>query len=90
MIVKKLHGCLIWWCGYDLFGICSQVIVNYPLFQEPVQDENDIIKFCEYSGLPVALDETIGSIQENTLEKLAKYSHPGIVAVVSDTEFSFL
>ncbi|XP_075659886.1 protein PHYLLO, chloroplastic isoform X2 [Castanea sativa] len=55
---------------------------NLQYIEEPVQDENDIIKFCEYSGLPVALDETIGSIQENTLEKLAKYSHPGIVAVV--------
>ncbi|XP_062163333.1 protein PHYLLO, chloroplastic isoform X1 [Alnus glutinosa] len=50
--------------------------------EEPVQDENDIIKFCEESGLPVALDETIGNIQENTLEKVAKYTHPGIVAVV--------
>ncbi|KAG6654050.1 hypothetical protein CIPAW_05G119100 [Carya illinoinensis] len=50
--------------------------------EEPVQDENDIIKFCEESGLPVALDETIANFQENTLEKLGKYTHPGIVAVV--------
>jgi hypothetical protein len=38
----------------------------------------------------VALDETIGNIQENTLEKIAKYAHPGIVAVVSGCEFSLL
>lgn len=66
----------------------SNCLADYfPLYQEPVQDENDIIKFCEESGLPVALDETIGNIQENTLEKVAKYAHPGIVAVVSDSEF---
>ena len=51
--------------------------------QEPVQDEDDILKFCEESGLPVALDETIDKIQENPLEKLAKFTHSGIVAVVS-------
>jgi isochorismate synthase/2-succinyl-5-enolpyruvyl-6-hydroxy-3-cyclohexene-1-carboxylate synthase/2-succinyl-6-hydroxy-2,4-cyclohexadiene-1-carboxylate synthase/O-succinylbenzoate synthase len=51
--------------------------------QEPVQDEDDIPKFCEESGLPVALDETIDKIQENPLEKLVKFSHPGIVAIVS-------
>jgi isochorismate synthase/2-succinyl-5-enolpyruvyl-6-hydroxy-3-cyclohexene-1-carboxylate synthase/2-succinyl-6-hydroxy-2,4-cyclohexadiene-1-carboxylate synthase/O-succinylbenzoate synthase len=51
--------------------------------QEPVQDEDDILKFCEESGLPVALDETIDKIQENPLEKLVKFTHPGIVAIVS-------
>ncbi|KAI4357933.1 hypothetical protein L6164_001848 [Bauhinia variegata] len=50
--------------------------------EEPVQDEEDIIRFCEESGLPVALDETIDNIQENPLEKLVKFTHPGIVAVV--------
>ncbi|XP_028761883.1 protein PHYLLO, chloroplastic-like isoform X1 [Neltuma alba] len=50
--------------------------------EEPVQDEDDILKFCEESGLPVALDETIDNIHENHLEKLAKFSHPRIVAVV--------
>lgn len=51
--------------------------------QEPVQDEDDILLFCEQSGLPVALDETIDKIQENPLEKLVKFTHPGIVSVVS-------
>lgn len=55
---------------------------NLQYIEEPVQDEDDILKFCEDSGLPVALDETIDKIQENPLEKLVKFTHPGIVAVV--------
>lgn len=47
-------------------------------------DEDAIIKFCEESGLPVALDETIDRIQDNPVKELAKYAHPGIVAIVSD------
>ncbi|CAN6675731.1 unnamed protein product [Malus baccata var. baccata] len=50
--------------------------------EEPVQNEGDIVKFCEESGLPVALDETIDSISEHPLDKLMKYTHPGIVAIV--------
>ncbi|EXB44934.1 hypothetical protein L484_026522 [Morus notabilis] len=50
--------------------------------EEPVKDEGDIIKFFEESGLPVALDETIDCIQENPLNILMKYTHPGIVAIV--------
>ncbi|XP_054809027.1 protein PHYLLO, chloroplastic isoform X2 [Prosopis cineraria] len=50
--------------------------------EEPVEDEDDILRFCEESGLPVALDETIDHIHENHLEKLMKFSHPKIVAVV--------
>ncbi|XP_050132794.1 protein PHYLLO, chloroplastic isoform X2 [Malus sylvestris] len=50
--------------------------------EEPVQNEGDIVKFCEESGLPVALDETIDSIREHPLDKLMKYTHPGIVAIV--------
>lgn len=57
------------------------------LFQEPVQDEDEIVKFCEQTGLAVALDETIGNIQDNTLEKLAKFTHPGVAAVVSGSIF---
>lgn len=53
------------------------------LSQEPVHIEGDIIKFCEESGLPVALDETIDSIREHPLHTLVKYTHPGIVAIVS-------
>ncbi|XP_024934015.3 protein PHYLLO, chloroplastic isoform X2 [Ziziphus jujuba] len=55
---------------------------NLQYIEEPVKDETDIIRFCEESGLPVALDETIDSIQENPLDMLAKYKHPGIVAIV--------
>ncbi|KAI9169285.1 hypothetical protein LWI28_010195 [Acer negundo] len=50
--------------------------------EEPVQDEDDIIKYCEESGLPVALDETVDNFQENALKMLVKYAHPGIVAIV--------
>ncbi|KAJ8564701.1 hypothetical protein K7X08_001161 [Anisodus acutangulus] len=50
--------------------------------EEPVNDEDDIIKFCEETGLPVALDETINSIRKNHLKVLAKYTHPMIVAFV--------
>ncbi|CAL5329236.1 unnamed protein product [Camellia sinensis] len=49
--------------------------------QEPVQDEEDIIKFCEETGLPVALDETIENVQENSLGMLAKFTHSGVVVV---------
>ncbi|TQD93165.1 hypothetical protein C1H46_021258 [Malus baccata] len=38
--------------------------------EEPVQNEGDIIRFCEESGLFVALDETIDSIREHPLDKL--------------------
>ncbi|CAI8583567.1 unnamed protein product [Vicia faba] len=55
---------------------------NLQYIEEPVQDEDDILKFCEESGLPVALDETIDEIQENPLKKLLKFTRPGIVAVV--------
>ncbi|MED6110114.1 hypothetical protein PIB30_040017 [Stylosanthes scabra] len=55
---------------------------NLQFIEEPVNDEDDIVKFCEESGLPVALDETVDKIQENPLEKLVKFTHPGIVAVV--------
>ncbi|XP_059655618.1 protein PHYLLO, chloroplastic isoform X4 [Cornus florida] len=50
--------------------------------EEPVEVEDDIINFCEDTGLPVALDETIDNIQENPYEMLAKFTHSGIVAVV--------
>lgn len=51
--------------------------------QEPVDNEDDIVKFCEQTGLPVALDETINSVTENPLHVLQKYSHSGVAAVVS-------
>ncbi|KAK9051156.1 hypothetical protein SSX86_027782 [Deinandra increscens subsp. villosa] len=55
--------------------------------EEPVNDEDDIIKFCEESGLPVALDETIDNLQENPLKMLARFKHNGIVAVVIKPSF---
>lgn len=48
-----------------------------------MNNEDDIINFCEESGLPVALDETIDNLQENPLKTLARFKHDGIVAVVS-------
>lgn len=50
--------------------------------EEPVNLEDDIIKFCEETGLPVALDETIDNIKGDPLDKLIEFMHPGIVAVV--------
>ncbi|XP_018715157.2 protein PHYLLO, chloroplastic isoform X4 [Eucalyptus grandis] len=50
--------------------------------EEPVQDEHDIVKFCEESGLSVALDETIDNCRHDPLKMLANHVHPGIVAVV--------
>ena len=47
------------------------------------------MKFCEESGLPVALDETIDNCRHDPLKMLADYVHPGIVAVVSG-QYSFL
>ncbi|KAJ6772110.1 2-SUCCINYL-5-ENOLPYRUVYL-6-HYDROXY-3-CYCLOHEXENE-1-CARBOXYLATE SYNTHASE [Salix koriyanagi] len=56
--------------------------------EEPVENVDDIVKFCEETGLPAALDETIDNFQESHLNMLAKYTHPGIVAVVSGAEYS--
>ncbi|KAI5434977.1 hypothetical protein KIW84_021707 [Lathyrus oleraceus] len=55
---------------------------NLQCIEEPVQDEDDILKFYEESGLPVALDKTVDKIQESPLKKLLKVTHPGIVVVV--------
>ncbi|GAB4828987.1 hypothetical protein Ancab_018646 [Ancistrocladus abbreviatus] len=55
---------------------------NLQYIEEPVQKEDDILKFCEETGLPVALDETIENIQGNAFEELARFSHSGIVAFV--------
>ncbi|KAI7758074.1 hypothetical protein M8C21_033587 [Ambrosia artemisiifolia] len=63
------------------------LVYQLAIFQEPVNDEDDIIKFCEESGLPVALDETIDNLQENPLKLLARFKHSGIVAVVIKPSF---
>ncbi|GJZ88610.1 mandelate racemase/muconate lactonizing enzyme [Tanacetum coccineum] len=52
-------------------------------YQEPVNDEDDMIKFCEESGVPVALDETDDNLQENPLQMLARFTHNEIVVVVT-------
>lgn len=52
-------------------------------FQEPINNEDDIVKFCEETDLAVALDETINCIKENPLQVLQKYNHSGVAAVVS-------
>lgn len=48
-----------------------------------MRDEADIIKFCEETGLPVALDETVNYIRGNPFDVLKRYNHAGVVAVVS-------
>ncbi|GAB2230486.1 hypothetical protein Droror1_Dr00014754 [Drosera rotundifolia] len=49
---------------------------------QPVQDEDDIIRFCEESSLPVPLDETIDNVHGDVLVALGRFTHPGIVALV--------
>ena len=66
-----VYACLVWYHAIFLD------LLTKSLLQEPVQDEDEILKFCEESGLPVALDETIDGIHENHLEKLAKFSQIG-------------
>ncbi|KAL8518400.1 hypothetical protein ACS0TY_009692 [Phlomoides rotata] len=50
--------------------------------EEPIDNEDDIVRFCEETGIPVALDETINCTIENPLKVLQKYSHSGVAAVV--------
>ncbi|KAK9162430.1 hypothetical protein Syun_003332 [Stephania yunnanensis] len=50
--------------------------------EEPVQLEDDIIRFCNETGLPVALDETLNHIHGNPLNILKTFAHMGIVALV--------
>ncbi|XP_066320865.1 protein PHYLLO, chloroplastic-like isoform X7 [Miscanthus floridulus] len=50
--------------------------------EEPVSSVNDLIKFCENSVLPVALDETIDNLKGDIIPKLHQFVHPGIVALV--------
>ncbi|XWS64136.1 hypothetical protein CRYUN_Cryun06bG0160800 [Craigia yunnanensis] len=63
---------------------------NLQYIEEPVQDEDDIVRYCEESGLPVVLDETINNCPENPLNMLVKYSHRRIVALVSDIKLSLI
>nr|XP_051209292.1 protein PHYLLO, chloroplastic isoform X2 [Lolium perenne] len=50
--------------------------------EEPVISVDDLIKYCENSGLPVALDESIDNLKGDPIDKLQQFVHPGIVAVV--------
>lgn len=50
--------------------------------EEPVSSVDDLIKYCENSGLPVALDESIDNLKGDPIDKLHQFVHPGIVAVV--------
>ncbi|KAF6171682.1 hypothetical protein GIB67_007203 [Kingdonia uniflora] len=63
------------------FGF-SVKLFDLQYIEEPVHLEEDIIKFCEETGVPVALDETIDNIQGDPISRLAKFIHPGIVALV--------
>ncbi|KAI8022315.1 hypothetical protein LOK49_LG03G02555 [Camellia lanceoleosa] len=67
-----------------LFG-SSVMNCGLQYIEEPIQDEEDIIKFYEEIGLPVTLVATIENIQENSLEMLAMFTHSGVVAVVFDS-----
>lgn len=55
---------------------------NLQYIEEPLQNEDDLIKFCEETGLHVALDESISNISKNPLEFLKKFTHRGVVALV--------
>eukprot|EP01018_Ginkgo_biloba_P037309 Gb_25073 [translate_table: standard] len=55
---------------------------NIEYIEEPVELLGDIIKFCEESNLLVALDETIDDIADQSLDRLAIFAHPGVVATV--------
>ncbi|KAK1292325.1 hypothetical protein QJS10_CPB17g00384 [Acorus calamus] len=50
--------------------------------EEPVRREDDIIRFCQETSLPAALDETIDNIEGDPLDKLQHFVHPRIVALV--------
>ncbi|XP_057478284.1 protein PHYLLO, chloroplastic isoform X2 [Actinidia eriantha] len=89
--VRKKVGCQInlradanqKWTYEEAVRFSSSVMnCDLQYIEEPVQDEDDIIKFCEQTGLPVALDETLGNITENPLKMLAKFTHSGVAAVV--------
>ncbi|XP_052198857.1 protein PHYLLO, chloroplastic isoform X2 [Diospyros lotus] len=62
----------------------ASAVMNCKLqyIEEPVCDEDDMIKFCEETGLHIALDETLVDSLENPLEMLSKFTHSGVVAVV--------
>ncbi|VAI57221.1 unnamed protein product [Triticum turgidum subsp. durum] len=69
--------------GSRVKSLCLQYI------EEPVSSVHDLIKFCENSGLPVALDESIDNLKGDPIQKLHQFVHPGIVAVVSTNSVSY-
>ncbi|XP_068641777.1 protein PHYLLO, chloroplastic isoform X3 [Aristolochia californica] len=71
------------WTYAEAVQFGSQVkCYDLQYIEEPLQFEDDIIRFCEETGVPAALDETIDNIREDPLDKLAEFTHPGIVAIV--------
>ncbi|GKA73746.1 protein PHYLLO, chloroplastic isoform X1 [Tanacetum coccineum] len=60
---------------------------RYRTLFEPVNDEDNIIKLCQESNVPVDLDETIDNLEEHPLQTLARFTHNGIVAVVIKPSF---
>ncbi|KAJ4798965.1 2-succinyl-5-enolpyruvyl-6-hydroxy-3-cyclohexene-1-carboxylate synthase [Rhynchospora pubera] len=62
----------------------ASAVKEYKLqyIEEPIKPEHNIIKFCEDSGLPVALDETLDAITGDFINHLQRYAHPGITAMV--------
>ncbi|KAF3330189.1 protein PHYLLO [Carex littledalei] len=54
---------------------------NLQYVEEPIKAEENIIKFCDESGLPVALDETLDAIKGDFVNHLQKYAHPRIAAI---------
>ncbi|WOK95438.1 protein PHYLLO, chloroplastic isoform X2 [Canna indica] len=63
------------------FGSCVKCL-DLQYIEEPVNREDEIVKFCDESGLPIALDETIDNLKGDFLHKLQNFIHPGIVAIV--------
>lgn len=74
---------------FILFFLENLLSLLFSTLQEPVSSVNDLIKFCEKSVLPVALDETIDNLKGDVIRKLHQFVHPGIVALVS-TEKNFV
>ncbi|CAN6273232.1 unnamed protein product [Urochloa humidicola] len=71
------------WTYEQAFEFGSRVkSLRLEYIEEPVSSVNDLIKFCDNSGLPVALDETIDNLKGDVIPKLHQFVHPGIVALV--------
>ncbi|CAA6670669.1 unnamed protein product [Spirodela intermedia] len=82
-VVKEIRNRIGNWSYEEAVLFGSRVKhCSLQYIEEPVQFEEDIIKFCKETNLSVALDETIDNIKGDLLRRLEKFVHPGIVAVV--------